>query len=301
MSLVVSEEEAGTRIDKYISDKVKELSRSRCAKLIETGQVFRNEEVVGKPKFSVRGGDLITIRLPEPEEMDILPEDIPLEILYEDSDVLVINKPKGMVVHPAPGHYSGTLVNALLFHCKDLSGINGVQRPGIVHRIDRDTTGSLLVCKNDLAHRSIADQLHVHSIKRQYRAIVHGQINMDGRVDAAIGRSRKDRKRMAVTPDGRRAVTHYHVLANSGKFTYLECELETGRTHQIRVHLSHIGHPVFGDPVYGGAHPAREEGQALHAMTLGFRQPRTGQYIEVSAPLPDYFQELLSKLFGING
>ena len=234
-------------------------------------------------------------------EPEIIPEPIPLDILYEDASLLVINKPKGMVVHPCPGHYSGTLVNALMYHCKDqLSGINGVMRPGIVHRIDQNTTGSLVVCKTDAAHRSLAEQLKVHSITRKYRAIVHGNLKEEeGTVNAPIGRHPVDRKKMAVNNRcGRDAVTHYRVLERFGSFTYLECRLETGRTHQIRVHMASIGHPLLGDDVYG---PSRcpipgLTGQTLHAMTLGFIHPETGTYMEFEAPLPEYFENLLEKL-----
>lgn len=245
---------------------------------------------------------MIEAKLPEPEELLIEPEDIPLDILYEDNDVIVVNKPKGMVVHPAAGHYSGTLVNALMFHCKDsLSGINGVLRPGIVHRIDRNTTGSLIVCKNDHAHHVIADQLKVHSITRKYRAIVHGRLKEDGTVDAAIGRHPLHRKEMAINvPNGKRAVTHYRILETFDQFTYVECQLETGRTHQIRVHMKSLGHPILGDDVYGPAKCpfAGLEGQTLHAMTLGFDHPTTGEYVECNAPLPEYFENLLQKLRG---
>ncbi len=230
---------------------------------------------------------------------DILPEDIPLDILYEDKDVIVVNKPKDMVVHPAPGHYSGTLVNALLYHCNDLSGINGVLRPGIVHRIDKDTTGALIACKNDKAHESLAAQLKEHSIEREYRAIVTGNIKEDtGTVNAPLGRDRKDRKRMAVDPlSGRNAVTHFEVIERFDKYTYIKCRLETGRTHQIRVHMAYIGHPVLGDEVYSRTRSGFSlNGQTLHAGLLGFSHPTSGERITVTAPLPDYFTELLNTL-----
>lgn len=244
--------------------------------------------------------DEIVFQIPEAVEPAVEAEDIPLSVLYEDEDVLIVNKPKGMVVHPAPGHYSGTLVNAVLYHCKgQLSGINGVLRPGIVHRIDRDTTGSLVICKNDRAHREIAVQLKDHSMTRSYRAIVHGVLKADeGTVDAAIGRDEKDRRRMAVNEkNGKPAVTHYKVLERFREYTYIECRLETGRTHQIRVHMTSIGHPLLGDEVYGSRKSSfRLEGQTLHAYTLGFIHPSTQEYLEVCAPLPGYFAHLLEVL-----
>jgi 23S rRNA pseudouridine1911/1915/1917 synthase len=240
------------------------------------------------------------MELAEPEELTILPENIPLDILYEDDDIIVVNKPKRMVVHPAPGHYTGTLVNALLYHCKDsLSGINGVIRPGIVHRIDQDTTGAIVVCKNDFSHQYIADQLRRHSITRTYHAIVLNHVKEDGTVEGNIGRHPVDRKKMAIhVPNGKEAVTHYRVLDElNRKYTYIECKLETGRTHQIRVHMASIGHPVLGDTVYGPAKsPFRLTGQTLHAKTLGFIHPTTKEYMEFEAPLPEYFQKLLQTL-----
>ena len=243
---------------------------------------------------------MITFEVPEAVEPEIVAEDIPLDIVYEDHDVILVNKPKGMVVHPAAGHYSGTLVNALMFHCKDdLSGINGVLRPGIVHRIDMDTTGVLIACKNDLAHNSIAEQLKEHSITRRYQAIVHGVLKQDeGTVDAPIGRHPQDRKKMCINQqNGKHAVTHYKVLKRFDKFTHIECRLETGRTHQIRVHMASLGHPLLGDAVYGPAKsPHKLQGQTLHAGILGFVHPRTGEYMEYSAPLPEYFERLLNIL-----
>ena len=238
------------------------------------------------------------VLLPEPEELNVEPENIPLDILYEDDDLLVVNKPKGMVVHPAAGHSSGTLVNAVLYHCRgNLSGINGVLRPGIVHRIDMDTTGALVICKSDFAHQSLAEQLSVHSITRKYRAIVHGNLKEDeGTVRGAIGRHPTDRKKMAINErNGKPAVTHYRVLERFGNYTYIECQLETGRTHQIRVHMASIGHPLLGDAVYGPKKcPVKNlQGQTLHAMVLGFIHPRTGAYMEFEAPLPEYFSTLL--------
>ena len=295
-----SAEYSGIRIDRFLSEHFPEHSRSYIQKLIRDGQISIAGAAV-KPNYKITGTEEISLLIPDQVIPDILPEDIPLDILYEDRDLIVINKPKGMVVHPAAGHYSGTLVNALMYHCKDdLSGINGVMRPGIVHRIDRNTTGSLLVCKNDFAHNAIAEQLKVHSITRKYRAIVHGNLKNDqGTVDAPIGRHPVDRKKMAVDPrNGRDAITHYQVLERFGNYTYIECQLETGRTHQIRVHMSSIHHPIVGDDVYGPAKCPFSglEGQTLHAMVLGFMHPRTGDYMEFSAPLPEYFEDLLKKL-----
>ncbi len=295
----VTEAEEDERIDRYVAELADSLSRSFIQKMIKDGTLLVNGKLV-KASYRVQAEDEISFTLPEAVEPDIEPEDIPLDILYEDEDLLVVNKPKGMVVHPAAGHYSGTLVNALMYHCRDsLSGINGVMRPGIVHRIDRDTTGSLIVCKNDTAHLSIAAQLKEHSIVRRYRAIVHGVIREEeGCVDISIGRHPADRKRMAAgVKNGKEAVTHYKVLRRFGQYTYIECRLETGRTHQIRVHMEHIGHPLLGDPVYGNRRsPFRLEGQTLHAMVLGFVHPRTGEYVETVAPLPVYFEHLLEIL-----
>ena len=294
-----SEENAGERIDKFLTEKVPELSRSYIQKLIKEKNVKVNSTVI-KSNYKVAKGDQIQITIPDLTEPDILPENIPLDILYEDDDILVVNKPKGMVVHPAAGHYTGTLVNAIMYHChNDLSGINGVLRPGIVHRIDKDTTGSLIICKNDEAHRKIAEQLKEHSITRKYRAIVYGRISNDeGVVDAPIGRHPTDRKKMAINErNGKPAITHYKVLERFEKYTYIECQLETGRTHQIRVHMTSIGHPLLGDEVYGNAKcPFKLEGQTLHAMTIGFIHPSTNQYVEYEAPLPEYFERLLQIL-----
>lgn len=291
--------ETGERIDRFLADQLPEMSRSHIQKLVKDGHVTVGQREI-KANYKLNAGDAILVCVPEPEIPDILPEDIPLDILYEDSDILVINKPKGMVVHPAPGHYSGTLVNAIMYHCREnLSGINGVTRPGIVHRIDMDTTGSLLVCKNDRAHQALAAQLKDHSITRKYHAVVHGNLKEDtGTVNAPIGRHPTDRKKMSThTPNGRHAVTHYTVLQRFGNFTYIECQLETGRTHQIRVHMSSIGHPILGDQVYGPVKcPFKLEGQTLHAKTLGIIHPSTGEYMEFDAPLPEYFTELLKKL-----
>lgn len=290
---------AGFRIDKYLSLELPALSRSYIQKLVKDGLVLAGGTAV-KSNYKLTGRERIQITIPEAEEPDILPEEMPLDIYYEDEDLLVVNKPKGMVVHPAAGHYSRTLVNGLLWHCKgSLSGINGVLRPGIVHRIDRDTTGLLVVCKNDAAHQAIAAQLKEHTITRRYRAIVHGVIREeDGTVNAPIGRHPTDRKKMAINrTNGKAAVTHYRVLERFRQYTYIECVLETGRTHQIRVHMSSIGHPILGDTVYGPQKcPFPLEGQTLHAMTLGFVHPSSGEYMEFSAALPPYFQDLLEKL-----
>ena len=288
------------RVDKYLADEMEDLSRSHIQKLIKDGNVHVNEKPV-KANYRLSFDDVIEVTIPELKEPEIAAEDIPLHILYEDNDIIIVDKPKQMVVHPAPGHYSGTLVNALMYHCgKELSGINGVMRPGIVHRIDMDTTGSLLVCKNDFSHNHLALQLKEHSINRVYEAIVHGNIKEDkGTVHAPIGRHPTDRKKMSIhAKQSREAITHYRVLNRFGDFTHIECKLETGRTHQIRVHMSSIGHPLVGDTVYGPAKcPFKNlKGQTLHARTLGIIHPRTGEYLEVHAPLPEYFIALLSSL-----
>lgn len=287
------------RIDKCISSYMTDLSRSYIQKIIKDGNVFVNEKTV-KANYKVKVDDAVRFIIPESVEPEIKAENIPLDIIYEDADILIVNKPKNMVVHPAPGHYEGTLVNAVMYHCKDgLSGINGVMRPGIVHRIDKDTTGSLIICKNDEAHNSVSAQLKEHSITRKYRAIVFGSLKDDtGIIDAPIGRHPTDRKKMAINEkNGKRAVTHYKVLQRFQKYTYIECQLETGRTHQIRVHMASIGHPLLGDEVYSNhKSPFKLEGQCLHAKTIGFIHPRTHEYVEFDAPLPKYFEELLKKL-----
>ncbi len=289
-------EEDEARLDKWISGALPDLSRSYIQKCIKENHVLVNQKPQ-KASYRLKVDDEIVFSIPEAVEPAIEAEDIPLAVLYEDEDVLVVNKPKGMVVHPAPGHYSGTLVNAVLYHCRGcLSGINGVMRPGIVHRIDQDTTGSLIVCKNDHAHKLIAAQLKEHTITRRYRAIVHGILLQDsGVIDAPIGRDPKDRKRMAVNEqNGKPAVTHYTVLQRFREYTYIECRLETGRTHQIRVHLASTGHPLLGDTVYcSRKEPYRLEGQTLHAMVIGFTHPTDERYVEVTAPLPAYFEHLL--------
>ncbi|MDO5572349.1 MAG: RluA family pseudouridine synthase [bacterium] len=293
---VVEEQFDGIRIDKCIAAVFDHLSRSYIQRIIKEEKVTVNN-MICKANDKVHTGDCLSFCVEDPVEPEILAENIPLDILYEDHDLLIVNKPKGMVVHPAPGHYSNTLVNALMYHCKnDLSGINGVMRPGIVHRIDMDTTGSILVCKNDLAHNSIAAQLKEHSITRVYEAIVDGVITEDGgTVDHIIGRHPVDRKKMSVNVrNGKHAVTHYTVLQRFQNHTYIECRLETGRTHQIRVHMASIGHPVLGDEIYGRQkNPYHLQGQTLHAKTIGFIHPRTNQYMEFEAPLPAYFVELL--------
>lgn len=299
----VLESQAGIRIDKFLSEELPELSRSYIQKLIKEEEITVNGKVV-KSNYKVTADDLVTINQPDLKEPDIVPENIPLDILYEDKDLLIVNKPKGMVVHPSAGHYSGTLVNALMHYCKeDLSGINGVMRPGIVHRIDMDTTGSLLVCKNDFTHQHLAEQLKVHSIKRVYHAIVHGVIKEEeGTVNAPIGRHPIDRRKMSINhKNGKEAITHFKVIQRFHNFTYIQCELETGRTHQIRVHMASLKHPLLGDAVYGPAKcPFKLQGQTLHAKIIGIVHPRTGEYLEADAPLPEYFVSLLKKLENLN-
>jgi 23S rRNA pseudouridine1911/1915/1917 synthase len=295
----VESEDIGKRLDVFISEELEDMSRSAVQKLIESGNISVNNRSVNK-NYKLRDGDIIELERPLPVSLDILPENIPLDILYEDDDLIVVNKPQGMVVHPAPGHYSGTLVNALMYHCGDnLSGINGVLRPGIVHRIDKDTSGILVSAKSDLAHNSLSAQLAEHSMRRIYNAIVYNGFKEEsGTVDKCIARSQNDRKKMAVTEHGgRRAVTHYRVLENLSKFAHLELQLETGRTHQIRVHMSHIGHPLLGDEVYGPKKsPFNTQGQVLHAKVLGFIHPRSGEYMEFETELPDYFKQLINIL-----
>lgn len=297
--LTVAEDMAGTRIDRYLTQACGDISRSYLQKLLKSETILVNQKVV-KSNYKVAAGDVIDLEIPEAVEPEIEPEQMDLDIIYEDSDIILINKPKGMVVHPAAGHYSGTLVNGLMDHCRDnLSGINGVMRPGIVHRIDMDTTGVLIVCKNDMAHNSLAKQLKEHSITRKYYAIVHGVIKEEeGTINAPIGRHPTERKKMSINyKNGRDAVTHYRVLKRFRQYTYVECQLETGRTHQIRVHMASIHHPLLGDQVYGPAKcPFQLHGQTLHAGVLGIIHPRTGEYMEFKADLPEYFQNLLLKL-----
>lgn len=295
----ITQEQEEERLDKILSVLIESLTRSFLQRLIKDGQVLVNGHTA-KGSYRVQAEDEIAVFLPDAAAPDIEPENIPLDVLYEDKDVIVVNKPKGMVVHPAPGHYTGTLVNALLFHCgRELSGINGVLRPGIVHRIDRDTTGSVIVCKNDFAHQSIAAQLKEHSITRRYHAVCYGALKEEtGTIDRPVGRHPHERKKMAINEkNGKEAVTHYMVLQHFEKYTYVECRLETGRTHQIRVHMAGIGHPLLGDEVYSSRGcPFSLQGQTLHAKILGFRHPSTGEYIETDAPLPDYFAHLLDIL-----
>lgn len=298
------------RLDKFLTALYPARSRSFLQKLIREGAVDVSDLPAKKSGMTLKAGELVRITFPEATEGTVLPENIPLDILYEDEDLLIVNKPKGMVVHPAPGHVTGTLVNAVLYHCGEtLSGINGELRPGIVHRIDKDTTGSLVICKNDAAHAAVSAQLQAHSIRRLYRGIVSGELREDqGTIDAPIGRSRRDRKKMAVlTPAemqsgiAKRAVTHYRVLERFPGVTYCEFSLETGRTHQIRVHLASLGHPLYGDTVYGGEKNGHGlQGQTLHALTIGFQHPRTGDYLEVNAPLPAYFEALLEGFWESN-
>jgi len=299
IQIIIEPEDAGVRLDKLISLKAEEITRSAAEKLVSGGCASVGGKVLNK-SYKGAVGDCIDLVVPEPVGLDVLPENIPLTIMYEDSDLLVVNKPKGMVVHPAAGNHNGTLVNALLAHCGDsLSGINGVIRPGIVHRIDKDTSGLLIVAKNDLAHKDLAAQIKAHSFTRIYEAVVHGSLKEDdGTIDAPIGRHPVDRKKMAVTEkNARNAITHYHVIARYNGFTHIQCKLETGRTHQIRVHMAYLGHPVAGDSVYGPKKPVPNlNGQCLHARVIGFIHPRDGRYIEITSDLPAYFTDFLAKL-----
>lgn len=296
---IIREEDDGVRIDLFLTKQLENISRSYIQKLIKEKEISVNGATV-KSNYKVGVNDVIKMTIPDLSEPDILPENISLDILYEDMDILIVNKPKGMVVHPSPSHYTGTLVNALMYYCKeDLSGINGVMRPGIVHRIDMDTTGSLLVCKNDFAHQKLAEDLKIHNIKRVYHAIVHGVIKEDeGTIEGPIGRHPIDRKKMSINyKNGKPAITHYRVLKRFSNYTYIECQLETGRTHQIRVHMASIHHALVGDTVYGPAKsPFHLQGQTLHAKILGIHHPRTNEYLEIDAPLPKYFVDLLEKL-----
>ncbi|MDO4667252.1 MAG: RluA family pseudouridine synthase [Streptococcus sp.] len=295
MELKIEKETEGLRLDKVVAD-LTELSRSAANDQIKRGQILVNGQNK-KAKYSVKQGDLIYYEISEPEVLEYESENIPLEIVYQDADVLVVNKPQGMVVHPSPGHTSGTLVNALMYHVKDLSGINGILRPGIVHRIDKDTSGLLMIAKNDSAHLKLAEELKNKKSLRKYWAIVHGNLPNDrGVIEAPIGRSEKDRKKQAVTAKGKPALTRFHVLERFGDYSLLELQLETGRTHQIRVHLAYIGHPVAGDLVYGPRKTLKGQGQFLHAKTLGFTHPKTGEVLKFSVEVPELFQKTLEKL-----
>ncbi|MBR2594585.1 MAG: RluA family pseudouridine synthase [Firmicutes bacterium] len=293
--LTAEEKDEGRRVDVFVAECLEEISRSRVQSLLESENILVNGKKV-KSNYKLKINDMVSVSMPPLYEAEIVPEDIPLDILYEDEHIIVVNKPKGMVVHPAPGHFSGTLVNALMYHCRDnLSGINGVLRPGIVHRIDKDTSGILVAAKTDTAHKGLAEALSVHDIKRIYYAIVMNKVKEEeGTIDKPIGRHKTDRKKMAVVPNGRNAVTHYKVIEYLGKYTFIEARLETGRTHQIRVHMASIGNPLLGDEVYGSKkQPFNTDGQVLHAGVLGFIHPVTGEYMEFSAPLPEYFQKVL--------
>lgn len=294
---MIEEEDTGVRVDKFLTEQFEEWSRTQIQQWIKEGFVL----VGGKPvkaNYKLAVEDELVLKVPPQRELELQPELIPLDIVYEDQDVVVVNKPRGMVVHPAPGHYSGTLVNALLAHCDDLSGINGVLRPGIVHRIDKDTSGLIMAAKNDLAHESLARQLKNHIVHRIYTALVQGKIPHDkGTVDAPIGRDPKDRKKMTTThKNSKTAVTHFVVKERFEEYTLIECKLETGRTHQIRVHMQYIGHPIVGDPLYGPKKTLNINGQALHAKIIGFEHPRTGKYLEFEAPLPKDMEKLLEEL-----
>lgn len=296
LEFIISKENENKRIDSFLNDNLQDISRSRIQKLIEEKEILVNNKNINK-NYKLKENDKIVVNIEEPKEIDILPENIPLDIVYEDDDIILVNKPQNMVVHPANGHYSGTLVNALMFHCKDnLSGINGIMRPGIVHRIDKDTSGILIIAKNDKAHQSLASQLEDHSMTRVYYAIVYNNLKNDtGTIDAPIGRHPIDRKKMAVTDkNSKRAVTHYEVLQRFKKYTFIRLKLETGRTHQIRVHMAYIGNPLLGDNVYGKEkQPFNLIGQVLHAKVLGFIHPTTNEYMEFETELPQYFKELL--------
>ncbi|GIP41962.1 putative RNA pseudouridine synthase YlyB [Paenibacillus sp. J45TS6] len=293
----VTADYAKERIDKYITESMDDVSRSQVQLWIADGHVTVNGAKV-KSNYKLSEGDNITVIVPEPTAVEIIPENIPLNVVYEDASVIVVNKQRGLVVHPAPGHTSGTLVNALMYHCKDLSGINGELRPGIVHRIDKDTSGLLMAAKNDKAHASLAAQLKEHSVNRRYIALVHGHVQHDqGTVDAPIGRDTNDRKMFTVTDrNSKEAITHFTVLERLGDYTLLELKLETGRTHQIRVHMKFIGHPLVGDPMYGRNKGIKMNGQALHAQTLGFVHPDTGEQMEFTAPLPQDMEDVLASL-----
>ena len=297
IELIAAKEDSGSRADKYISDNIAQLTRSAVQNLILQGSVLADGKPIAK-NCKLRGGEKLTVEIPDPQPLDAQPENIPLDIVYEDDDLLVVNKPKGMVVHPAHGNHNGTLVNALLYHCgESLSGINGVIRPGIVHRIDKNTSGLLIVAKNDAAHLGLAEQIKAHSFTREYEAVAVGYFKeTEGMIDAPIGRHKTDRKKMCVTTENsRNAVTHYSVIKQYGGYAHLRLRLETGRTHQIRVHLAYLGHPVLGDDVYGKPYKGLD-GQCLHARKVGFIHPKTKKYMEFSSELPEYFQAVLRKL-----
>lgn len=292
----VEQEDANIRLDKFLSKELEDISRTQIQDIIKSGKVLVNEKA-SKASTIIFENDIIQIEIPDPVEVEILAEDIPLDIYYEDKDVIVVNKESGMVVHPAVGNYSGTMVNALMYHCKDLSGIGGVIRAGIVHRIDKETSGLLVSCKSDLAHKSLSEQFLNKTVKRKYYAVCHGEINHNfGKIEAPIGRDPQNRQKMAVVEGGKHAVTHFKVLERFNGFTLLELQLETGRTHQIRVHMAYIGFPVCGDPLYGPKKVIGKNGQYLHAKTLGFIHPRTGEELEFDSPLPDFFEEFLEEL-----
>lgn len=300
--LIINEsktEYIGVRIDKVLTKELSDYSRAYIQKLLDDGHITIGDKPV-KSNYKLRAGDCIKILIPEPEELEVLPENIPLDVVYEDKDIIIINKPKGMVVHPSPGHTSGTLVNALMYHCKDsLSSINGILRPGIVHRIDMDTTGLLVACKNDLAHRVMSDKFKIHDITRVYTAICYNHFpEPEGTIDKPIARHKIDRKKMSIDPNGRNAVTHYKVIEElKNNFSLIECRLETGRTHQIRVHMASINHPLLGDEVYGPKNKSfKTEGQTLHAGVLGFNHPITNEYMEFKSELPEYFKNILNRL-----
>ena len=298
LTLQPNKEDAGARIDAWLAARLEDVTRSAAQRLLEEGRVTKDGRALAK-NYKLTGGETLEVSLPDPEPVDVAPQEIPLDIVFEDGDVIVVNKPKGLVVHPAPGHPDGTLVNALLYHCGgSLSGIGGELRPGIVHRIDRDTSGLIIAAKNDFSHQKLAAQLQDHTLARVYHCIVTGNLREDsGTIDAPIGRHRTDRKKMAVVADGRNAVTHWRVLERYQGFTYVECRLETGRTHQIRVHMAHIGHPILGDTVYGNKKPVPGlQGQCLHAVGLRFTHPRSGELVELRCGLPEEFEAQLRKL-----